>query len=242
MNNSKCFGTVAMADSTKAAIEPAVGASDVVNSTSDLADEEDDLEKLQEEIRKMEEEAARIAKQTEELSTSHSALSKPKATDTASGNTDDDGASSGVKRDGFSVYVGQVDYTATPEELLAHFEPCGTVERVTIVCDKYTGKPKGFAYLEFQTEESMENAVKLDGSTFKDRTLKVTHKRVNDPNFFSVPGGRGGGGRGGGGYQGRGRGYRGGRGGFRGGRGGRGGYRGGGRGYQGGGGGYHPYY
>jgi RNA recognition motif. (a.k.a. RRM, RBD, or RNP domain) len=49
-----------------------------------------------------------------------------------------------------SVYVGQVDYSATPEELLAHFEACGTVERVTIVCDKMTGRPKGFAYLEFQ--------------------------------------------------------------------------------------------
>lgn len=49
-----------------------------------------------------------------------------------------------------SIYVGQVDYSSTPEELLAHFESCGTVERVTIVCDKFTGKPKGFAYLEFQ--------------------------------------------------------------------------------------------
>jgi RNA recognition motif. (a.k.a. RRM, RBD, or RNP domain) len=43
-----------------------------------------------------------------------------------------------------SVYVGQVDYSTTPEELLAHFEACGTVERVTIVCDKFTGKPKGY--------------------------------------------------------------------------------------------------
>lgn len=49
-----------------------------------------------------------------------------------------------------SIYVGQVDYSTTPEELLAHFESCGTVERVTIVCDKFTGRPKGFAYLEFQ--------------------------------------------------------------------------------------------
>jgi polyadenylate-binding protein 2 len=32
---------------------------------------------------------------------------------------------------------------STPEELLSHFEACGTVERVTIVCDKLTGKPKG---------------------------------------------------------------------------------------------------
>jgi polyadenylate-binding protein 2 len=45
-----------------------------------------------------------------------------------------------------SVYVGQVDYSATPEELLSHFEACGTVERITIVCDKATGRPKGTSF------------------------------------------------------------------------------------------------
>lgn len=44
------------------------------------------------------------------------------------------------------MYVGQVDYAATPEELLAHFEACGTVERITIVCDKLTGRPKGMCW------------------------------------------------------------------------------------------------
>lgn len=40
-------------------------------------------------------------------------------------------------------YVGQVDYDATPEELRAHFAPCGTINRITIMCDKITGHPKG---------------------------------------------------------------------------------------------------
>lgn len=35
-----------------------------------------------------------------------------------------------------SIYVGQVDYSATPEELVSHFGACGTIERVTIMCDK----------------------------------------------------------------------------------------------------------
>jgi polyadenylate-binding protein 2 len=35
-----------------------------------------------------------------------------------------------------------VDYSATPEELVKHFEACGTVERVTIMCDKFTGATK----------------------------------------------------------------------------------------------------
>jgi polyadenylate-binding protein 2 len=45
--------------------------------------------------------------------------------------------------DSRSVYVGQVDYGATPEELQAHFQSCGTINRVTILCDKFTGHPKG---------------------------------------------------------------------------------------------------
>ena len=44
-------------------------------------------------------------------------------------------------------YIGQVDYEATPEELRSHFSPCGTIKRVTILCDKHTSHPKGYSYL-----------------------------------------------------------------------------------------------
>lgn len=37
----------------------------------------------------------------------------------------------------------QVDYGATPEEIQGHFQACGTINRVTILCDKFTGHPKG---------------------------------------------------------------------------------------------------
>eukprot|EP00563_Minutocellus_polymorphus_P013806 CAMPEP_0181051188 /NCGR_PEP_ID=MMETSP1070-20121207/16920_1 /TAXON_ID=265543 /ORGANISM="Minutocellus polymorphus, Strain NH13" /LENGTH=135 /DNA_ID=CAMNT_0023130191 /DNA_START=85 /DNA_END=492 /DNA_ORIENTATION=+ len=123
--------------------------------TADAAeDDEEDLEKLQEEIRQMEEEAARLAKETEELEKEKDGGDGAKSGDGSKGaaaaSGGDGGAADQLKRDGCSIYVGQVDYSTTPEELLAHFEACGQVERVTIVCDKYTGKPKGFAYLEFQ--------------------------------------------------------------------------------------------
>ena len=118
-------------------------------------DDEEDLEKLQEEIRQMEEEAARLAKETEELEkekdgSGDGAKSGDGGKGAAASGGDGAAAAEQIKRDGCSIYVGQVDYSTTPEELLAHFEACGQVERVTIVCDKYTGKPKGFAYLEFQ--------------------------------------------------------------------------------------------
>ena len=124
------------------------------NPATDAAeDDEEDLEKLQEEIRQMEEEAARLAKETEDLEKEKDGSgdgSKSGAGAASSSGGDGAAAAEQIKRDGCSIYVGQVDYSTTPEELLAHFEACGQVERVTIVCDKYTGKPKGFAYLEFQ--------------------------------------------------------------------------------------------
>ena len=106
-------------------------------------EDEESLEKLQEEIARMEEEAARLSKETEEIS----------GTTTEEGKTADTAAATAVDakqpaRDSCSVYVGQVDYSATPEELLAHFGACGTVERVTIVCDKFTGRPKGASSVE----------------------------------------------------------------------------------------------
>eukprot|EP01039_Chlorochromonas_danica_P006603 gene6603-7296_t len=117
------------------------------------------------------------------------------------------------KIDESSIYVGQVDYQATAEELQAHFAPCGTINRVTIICDKITGHPKGFAYVEFAEKDSVEKALKLDDSTFKGRQLKVLPKRHNVP--LGRGAGRGGrGGRLGPVYGGRGSFRAGGRGGF----------------------------
>jgi len=112
-------------------------------------DEEEDLEKLQAEIARMEAEAARITKETEELEKKKDAKLAGSSSSATTGTGATGDAAKGETKDGHSIYVGQVDYSATPEELLSHFEACGTVERVTIVCDKFSGRPKGFAYLEF---------------------------------------------------------------------------------------------
>lgn len=157
---------------------------------NDNVADEDDLEKLQAEIAKMEEEAARIAAETASLENREKGQNgfdqQQQQGGTQAIESKDNNQSSADKAsvDKLSIYVGQVDYSTTPEELLSHFEPCGQVERVTINCDKFTGRPKGFAYLEFQSEEAVQNALKLDGSSFKGRNLKVTRKRVNDPNFY----------------------------------------------------------
>ncbi|KAJ3131288.1 Polyadenylate-binding protein 2 [Physocladia obscura] len=98
--------------------------------------------------------------------------------------------------DNRSVYVGNVDYSSTPEELQYHFQACGTINRITILCDKWTGHPKGFAYVEFADAMSVPIAVTLNESLFKGRLIKVTAKRTNFPAFMrggyrGVPRGRG---------------------------------------------------
>ncbi|ORY78381.1 hypothetical protein BCR35DRAFT_266693, partial [Leucosporidium creatinivorum] len=107
--------------------------------------------------------------------------------------------------DSRSVYVGNVDYASTPEEIQAHFASCGTINRVTILFDKYTG-PKGYAYVEFAEPSLVANAVLLNETMFRGRLLKVTPKRTNVPGMSARGRGRGGRGRGGyrGGYQGHG--------------------------------------
>lgn len=45
--------------------------------------------------------------------------------------------------DARSIFVGNVDYSASPEEVQAHFQSCGSINRVTILLDKFTGQPKG---------------------------------------------------------------------------------------------------
>lgn len=46
--------------------------------------------------------------------------------------------------DSRSIFVGNVDYSASPEDVQAHFQSCGSINRVTILLDKFTGHPKGY--------------------------------------------------------------------------------------------------
>jgi RNA recognition motif-containing protein len=71
------------------------------------------------------------------------------------------------------VYVGNVDYGSTAEELEHHFSGCGQVNRVTILCNKFDGSPKGFAYIEFLEKRAIFEAMMMDQTLFRGRTLKV---------------------------------------------------------------------
>lgn len=95
-------------------------------------------------------------------------------------------------RDSRSVHVGQCDYSTEPDELHAHFSCCGSIKTVYIKCDPFTGKPLGYAYVEFESVVSVPLAVGLNGSTFKGRTITVSVKRTNLPGGAGRGRGRGG--------------------------------------------------
>ncbi|XP_068617059.1 embryonic polyadenylate-binding protein 2 [Brachionichthys hirsutus] len=109
-----------------------------------------------------------------------------------------------IDADNRSVYVGNVDYGATADELEIHFNGCGPVNRVTILCDRFSGHPKGFAYIEFSDRDSVHSAIGLHETLFRGRVLKVMPKRTNMPGISTTDRG----GHRGGHFRGRGRGSR----------------------------------
>jgi cold-inducible RNA-binding protein len=109
------------------------------------------------------------------------------------------------------IYVGNLSYEVTEEDLQLAFEKFGQVESATIIKDKYSGQSKGFGFVEMPSKAEGQSAIDgLNGKELKGRTLNVNEARPRTESR----GGRGGygGGRGG---------YGGGRGGYGGGRGGR---------------------
>ena len=84
-----------------------------------------------------------------------------------------------MESDEKSIFVGNVDYGATTDELEQHFLGCGVVNRVSILCNKFDGHPKGFAYIEFADKDCIQIALALDETLFRGRQLKVMPKRTN---------------------------------------------------------------
>lgn len=89
-----------------------------------------------------------------------------------------------------SIYVGNVHFSATEKQLSEHFSVCGKVRRATILKDHYTGHPKGFAYLEFEEESSVEMSLALNSTQFCSRNIVVTKKSATPavkPSSFPRP-------------------------------------------------------
>jgi RNA recognition motif-containing protein len=128
------------------------------------------------------------------------------------------------------LFVGNLSFDTTENELQDAFAACGTVAEVNLITDRMSGRSKGFAFVTMGSPEEAQNAISsLNGKDVNGRAMNVSEARPREER----PGGGGGGGGYGGGGRGGGGGGRGGGGGYdRGGRGGGGGGRGGGGGYS----------
>ena len=93
------------------------------------------------------------------------------------------------------IYVGNLAYDVTGEELQAEFAAFGNVASVSIVTDKYDGRPRGFAFVEMPSAAEGQVAIaRLNGKTVKERTLTVSAARPrSDDRGSGYGGGRDGG-------------------------------------------------
>jgi RNA recognition motif-containing protein len=120
-----------------------------------------------------------------------------------------------------NLYVGNLSYKVTDEDLKSNFSEAGEVATASIIKDKFTGQSKGFGFVEMKTEEGAAEAIKkFNGGMLDGKAITVNEARPKKE-FGAGGGSRGGGRPGGGGFN----------------RGGGGGNRGGGGGNRGGGGG-----
>ena len=72
------------------------------------------------------------------------------------------------------LYVGGLSYSTTSEELRALFAQAGTVESATVITDKFTGRSRGFGFVEMSTNEEAEAAIqRLNGHVLDGRSLTV---------------------------------------------------------------------
>ena len=97
------------------------------------------------------------------------------------------------------LFVGNINHDATENDLQDHFSGAGTVISVNIIQDKFTGRSRGFGFVEMSSQEEADKAIaSFHNKEFQGRQLTVNEAR---PREERSPGGYGGG-RGGGGHRG----------------------------------------
>jgi cold-inducible RNA-binding protein len=102
-----------------------------------------------------------------------------------------------------NIFVGNLSFRTTQEELMAAFSQYGNVERVNIVTDRDSGQSRGFAFVEMSERRDAETAIsQLNGAELNGRTMNVNEARPKPAGgagggYGDRPRGGGGGGRGG---------------------------------------------
>jgi cold-inducible RNA-binding protein len=81
------------------------------------------------------------------------------------------------------VYVGNLPYSTTEEELQELFSSCGEVERAQLITDRDTGRSKGFAFVTFATKEALDSALERNGEELSGRALRINKAQEKQRRF-----------------------------------------------------------
>ncbi len=94
-------------------------------------------------------------------------------------------SSSGAVQSGhkFTLFVGNIPFASTRDELLDHFDRCGAIVECNVVTDKESGSSRGFGFVTFSTEGGMQSGLDLDGLEFMGRVLSVTVAKQKERKF-----------------------------------------------------------
>jgi RNA recognition motif-containing protein len=88
------------------------------------------------------------------------------------------------------LYVGNLPYSATEDELQSMFASAGTVKTVTVVRDRDTGRSRGFAFVEMETQADAQKAISMmNGKDMGGRALTVNMARPREDRSGGRPGG-----------------------------------------------------
>ena len=90
-----------------------------------------------------------------------------------------------------NIYVGNLSFEVSEDDLRQAFEAFGAVESASVVMDKFSGRSRGFGFIEMPTNEEAQAAISgLDGSDLKGRNLKVNEARPRNDSRGGGGGGR----------------------------------------------------
>ena len=78
------------------------------------------------------------------------------------------------------LYVGNLPFTATDEGVNALFSKHGTVEKVSLITDRDTGRPRGFGFVEMSNADASRAMQALNGTDFEGRTLRVSEAQERE--------------------------------------------------------------
>jgi len=90
-----------------------------------------------------------------------------------------------IKEEKMNIYVGNIPYTMSDDDMREMFAQYGDVESARIIMDRETGRSKGFGFVEMTDQEQAEEAIKnLNGSESTGRALRVNEARPREPRRF----------------------------------------------------------